>query len=145
MKNWLLITNAAALITFAFLPLRANSFVGFEPSQISSPEQQSADSPPIACNLFALDKAQRKRQEELWNRLIPARKGIRELTDGYAIGITSSAENLLATAELISLERACCPFFRFELEVRGNDELMWLKLTGGEGVKAFLKTALKER
>lgn len=41
------------------------------------------------------------------------------------------------------LERVCCSFFRFELKAGRQEEPVWLRITGGEGVKEFLKTQFK--
>jgi hypothetical protein len=100
---------------------------------------------PIACNVFGLNEQQRKRQQELRKQLFEAGQELRELPDGYAVGLPPTSENILAAAEFVTLERLCCPFFRFELAVRGNDEPIWLSLTGGKDVKAFLKAELLRR
>lgn len=36
------------------------------------------------------------------------------------------------------MERLCCPFLNFQLEVNGKHKDWWLSLTGPEGVKDFL-------
>jgi len=38
------------------------------------------------------------------------------------------------------LERKCCPFFDFELDLHGEDGGLWLILKGREGVKQFIQT-----
>ncbi|HEY9710052.1 MAG TPA: hypothetical protein V6D48_17730, partial [Oculatellaceae cyanobacterium] len=48
----------------------------------------------------------------------------------------------LAIAKFIENERLCCPFFRFGLDVEPNSGPLWLRLTGGEGVKEILQTTL---
>ena len=42
-------------------------------------------------------------------------------------------------AEWIALERKCCPFFRFRLDVKGKDDIVDLSLQGSEGVKKFIE------
>jgi hypothetical protein len=49
---------------------------------------------------------------------------------------------LLAAAEWIVLEHRCCPFLNFKLELT-NDSDVWLSLTGPDGVKAFLREAMR--
>ena len=100
---------------------------------------------PIACNLFGLTEQQRKRQQELREQLFEGDRDVRELSDGYAIGLPATAANILAAAEFVTLERLCCPFFRFELSVGGNSEPVWLRLTGGKDVKEFLKSELMRK
>jgi len=113
------------------------------PAQKGTPESKTMTDPPIACNLFGLTAAERLRQQELHKQLFSRAENIRELSNGYAVGLPGTKENILAVAEFISLERVCCSFFRFELEVGRQEEPVWLSITGGEGVKEFLKTQFK--
>jgi hypothetical protein len=45
-------------------------------------------------------------------------------------------------AEWIELERRCCPFLEFKIELPAAGASIVLHLSGGEGVKEFLSTAL---
>lgn len=112
-------------------------------AQQGKQESKSMTDPPIACNLLGLTAAERLRQKELHKQLFSRAESVRELPNGYAVGLPGSKENILAVAEFISLERMCCSFFVFELEVGRQDEPVWLSVTGGEGVKEFLKTQFK--
>lgn len=94
----------------------------------------------IACNLNALTAEQRKRHAELGKSLKESVKEIQELPDGYAFRLPDDTKTILATAEFITYEKLCCPFFKFNLEVESDSKSMWLKLTGGEGAKQLLKT-----
>lgn len=105
-------------------------------------ETKAMPNQPIACNLFGLTEQQRQRQQELRELLFESGQKVRELPDGYAIGLPATAANILAAAEFVTLERLCCPFFRFELAVGGEAEPLWLRLTGGNDVKEFLKSEL---
>ena len=42
-------------------------------------------------------------------------------------------------AEFIALERLCCPFLNFGLEIKAEGGPVWLRLSGREGVKAFIR------
>ncbi len=97
---------------------------------------------PIMCRLDALTAEERKRHLALGKRLQESREEIREIADGYAIRFPGDSKHLLDIAEFVSRERRCCPFFTFEIEAAGEDEPLWLKLKGGEGVKEFLKALL---
>jgi hypothetical protein len=98
--------------------------------------------PTIACSLNALDTIQRARQLEC-RRVIRAATGeTRELSDGYALQLGPDPEVFLKAAEWITLERRCCPFLNFKLELK-NDGDAWLWLTGPEGSKAFLDDAMR--
>ena len=50
----------------------------------------------------------------------------------------------MAIAKFIENERLCCPFFKFGLELGPENGPLWLRLSGGEGVKEILQTTLFE-
>ena len=66
-------------------------------------------------------------------------KEVQELPDGYAFRLPDDAKTIVNVAEFITYEKLCCPFFKFNLEVESSSKPVWLKLTGREGVKQFLK------
>jgi hypothetical protein len=45
----------------------------------------------------------------------------------------------MLVAEDLNIERLCCPFVHYELEIEPNGGPFWLHMTGGEGVKEFLQ------
>jgi hypothetical protein len=93
--------------------------------------------PPIACRANALDKTQRKRQEELLRLVRRSAQATQELPDGFAFRLASDPALFQQAAEWVSLERRCCPFVHFMLEWRGDDTI-WIAFKGGPGVKDFL-------
>ncbi|HXG67280.1 MAG TPA: hypothetical protein VNO70_19410 [Blastocatellia bacterium] len=95
---------------------------------------------PFACNLMALDAAQRQRHQEVAKQFRAAVQDVRELADGYAFRFPSETPTLLMVAEFVARERLCCPFFKFQIEVESAAAPLWLKITGREGVKEFLKS-----
>ena len=64
------------------------------------------------------------------------------MPDGYAFRFAASQPNLLLVSEFVSRERACCPFFTFELVAERNEGPLWLSLRGREGVKEFILAEL---
>ena len=46
---------------------------------------------------------------------------------------------MVKAAEFIALEKLCCPFLSFSLEVEAENGPVSLKLTGRDGVKAFVR------
>lgn len=93
---------------------------------------------PIACNLAAFTAPQRVHHAELLRRLGAKVLEMRELADGYAYRLAPEAGTFAELAEWIGLERACCPFLRFTIEVEPGGGPLWLRLTGGSGVKEFV-------
>ena len=71
-------------------------------------------------------------------RLFSSVQSKRELPDGYAFELPDESDVLLTVAGFISLERLCCPFLGFRLEVEREGGSVWLSLTGREGVKPFI-------
>ncbi len=112
-----------------------------EPEQRSLSEQPADSFSVVACDMTAIAPEQRAfhqaRAEHLW---FEAAQEIRELPDGYAFRFT--ADEYSTITEFIANERLCCPFFTFGLEVGSERGPIWLRLTGREGVKEFLRTEL---
>ena len=92
----------------------------------------------LVCKLDALTPAERARSATLLGELRAAMVERAELGDGWAFRLRDGA-SLAGVAEWIALERRCCPFFRFQLDVDGDAGPVWLRLTGA-GVKEFLAT-----
>lgn len=103
-------------------------------------EKQNENEIPFACSLTALSAAERAHHSDLSKELHRAVKDIRELNNGYAFQFSGEAKTISMVAEWISLERLCCPFFTFQLEVASESKPMWLRMTGRDGVKDFMRT-----
>lgn len=91
----------------------------------------------FACNMKALSTAERARYQEVTKTLLETAQEKRELPNGY--GFRLPAASLMSAAEWVSLERRCCPFFAFEIEQSRDEGAVWLRVTGSEGVKAFIR------
>jgi len=103
-------------------------------------ESQAAAEQPFFCNLAAMDAGQRKHHRELSERLRQSVTEVRELGDGYAFRFAAETERITLVAEWVTLERLCCPFFDFQLAVGSQDNWLWLRITGREGVKSFMQS-----
>lgn len=98
--------------------------------------------PVIACNLSAILDDQRALHLTTAEAVLRAAREVRELVDGFALGLPLDTAMIHQVAAYISNERLCCPFFTFGVDIPSGDSLMWLRLTGGEGVKDFLRAEL---
>ena len=94
---------------------------------------------PIACDMSAIEPGLRAQHVATGKQVLGAVSEIRELPDGYAFRLPADSETLLKAAEFISLERLCCPFLGFALVAEPEGGPAWLRLTGREGVKAFIR------
>lgn len=93
---------------------------------------------PIMCIPDAIPAAQRPRSEALWAYIKANAQVIRELDNGFAVQLPNDDEAITNAATFITLERLCCPFLEFGLEVSGPTQEVWLSFTGRAGVKDFL-------
>jgi len=66
---------------------------------------------------------------------------IDELDQGYAFRFGPDEYPLVV--DFVRNERLCCPFFHFEVEVQADHGPVWLRITGTEGVKAFILAELQ--
>jgi len=93
---------------------------------------------PFACDMTAIAPEQRGAHIVAIERLFRSVQDMRELPDGYAFELPNESDVLLTAAQFITLERLCCPFFGFGIEVEREGGSVWLSLTGREGVKPFI-------
>jgi hypothetical protein len=98
----------------------------------------------LACDLTAIPVDVREEHVITAPQLFAAAQEVQELSNGYAIRFMNEPGRFMAIAKFIENERLCCPFFNFGLELEPNNGPLWLKLTGGEGVKEILQTTLFE-
>jgi hypothetical protein len=127
-------------------------FVSLVASTSAVSAQTAAPPELLTCRLDALSPAQRARHQKLTTLLQRAIVQIRELPDGWQLGLDLSrlpadAQGdpvcVVEIAEWVDLEARCCPFLDFGLSVRGKGPgSVALALTGGPGVKEFVKMEL---
>jgi hypothetical protein len=101
-------------------------------------EREAEKVSPFACDMTAIEASQRGRHIATIDALFSNAGEIRELPNGYAFRLPNESDVLLKAAEFIALERLCCPFFGFAIEVEPEGGALWLSLTGREGVKPFI-------
>ena len=95
---------------------------------------------PFACNRMALDVAARQRHfEVLGPALRSMRRQVRELPDGFEFEFPTDQVSVQRVAEWSAGERLCCPFFDIEMRFPREGGGFWLRLTGREDVKQFIK------
>ena len=135
-----MILSAAGLTGFAPSEQKKTAKSQPQAEQKMPDEKQKEGEIPFACSLTALTAAERAHHSDLSKELHRAVKDIRELDNGYAFQFSGEAKTISMVAEWISLERLCCPLFTFQLEVASESKPMWLRMTGRDGVKDFMRT-----
>jgi hypothetical protein len=99
---------------------------------------------PFACDMMAIAADKRDEHIATIDKLFRAVEDIRELPNGYAFRLPNDRDVLLRAALFIDLERLCCPFFGFGVEVEREGGAVWLSLTGRDGVKPFIMAEIRE-
>ena len=95
---------------------------------------------PFACNRAALTAQQRKRHfDELSPALRARKQSIRELRDGFEFEFPHDTTTFQLVSEWVEGERLCCPFFDIDVHIEREGGKLWLRLTGREGVKQFIR------
>jgi hypothetical protein len=92
------------------------------------------------CNIKALTPAERARHKQLTEKLISVRKDVVETEKGYEFQYRPADVTLVELAEWVVAEGKCCPFFDFHIDLERAGALLCLRLTGEEGIKAFIRT-----
>ena len=96
---------------------------------------------PIACDMSAIP-AELRAEHTLSARALfqgRARKVISTETDEEGWRLAFEADAFEKLTRWIALERLCCPFLRFEVEVTPGAGALSLTLSGPAGTVAFLE------
>ena len=108
------------------------------------PERQAATvQSKFYCNIKALTPEERARHKQLSEKLMAARKEIVETDKGYEFQFSPSDVSLADLAQWVTAESKCCPFFDFHIDLEREGKLACLRLTGEEGIKAFIRAEFK--
>ena len=95
------------------------------------------------CNIKALTPEERARHKQLSEKLMAAQKEIVETQGGYEFQFSPADVSLAELAEWVAAESKCCPFFDFHIDLEHEGKLGCLRLTGEEGIKAFIRAEFK--
>jgi hypothetical protein len=140
MKLTIIILAVAAAGTgaFAFFRLGLKETISDQIINIAAAAQANS---PFACDIKALTPEQRRRHfEELGPKLMSLKKSVRELPDGYEFEFPADSDTFALVTEWSIQERACCPFFDIDIRLERDGGPLWLRLTGREGTKDFIKS-----
>ena len=101
------------------------------------------DQSPLACDMTAIPAEQRPvhlvQSRELFSQI----EETRELSNGYEFRFADEPNLLKRLANFVSLEKLCCPFLNFAIEIEAESGPVWLRLSGREGVKEFIKEEVR--
>jgi hypothetical protein len=94
---------------------------------------------PLACDMTAIAPDERPKHLATSRELFSRIEEFRELPNGYEFRLAEGPELITKLAEFVSLEKLCCPFLTFVIEIEAEGGPVWLRLTGRDGVKAFIR------
>jgi hypothetical protein len=92
------------------------------------------------CNIKALTAEERARHKIMTEKLMARRAEIVETEKGYEFQYSPTNVSVAEVADWVVLESKCCPFFDFHIDLENEGRLVCLRLTGREGIKAFIRT-----
>ena len=99
---------------------------------------------PFVCDMHAIAAAHRKQHIAAAIQVFRAVQTIQELPNGYAFRLPHETTLLMKTVEFMANERLCCPFLGLAVEIEPEGGPLWLRLTGRDGVKPFIKAEIGE-
>jgi len=105
----------------------------------TSEQQVLTSETSFYCNTKSLSILEWAHKRDISEKMKIARAERKELADGYAFRFRPEAVSLMELADWVSSEARCCPFFDMTIEVERDGGPLWLKLTGKEGVKQFIR------
>ena len=102
--------------------------------------QTAATQGNFYCNSKALQPAERAHHKQLTDKLMSLRKEAIETEKGYEFQFSPSQVSIAELADWVAAEGKCCPFFDFHIDLEREGTLLCLRLTGAEGIKAFIRS-----
>lgn len=94
---------------------------------------------PVACSLTAAELEVRGDENA---ELFAHARAVEELADGYRFAFPADDDSVPAVLRFILAERACCPFWTFELQFPSPHQVVWLAIRGNEEAKAIVRDGL---
>lgn len=99
--------------------------------------------PPIACDPHGIPAGKRERWLKAGTEIYNAVDLVKELPNGYSLRLPNDQATLILLAEYVSLDRLCCGFVNWNIEVERGGGPVWLHLTGGPGTKEYFRSGFE--
>ena len=135
-------TASAALAMLVAGGGAAGLFAQNSPALVNQEKQVATTQSKFYCNIKALTPEERARHKQLGEKLMAARKETVETEKGYEFQYSPADVSLAELADWVAAESKCCPFFDFHIDLEREGKLVCLRLTGEEGIKAFIRAEL---
>ncbi len=92
--------------------------------------------PPVACSLT--DPELRERLELLRSGLFAQTRSVREDTAGFTFTFDNTDSNAEALLNVVLLERQCCPFLHFNINITPRPEELAIHIGGTDEAHTFV-------
>lgn len=93
---------------------------------------------PVACVLTGKQLQQRRR--DYLDKIAGSLTDFKELESGFSYRFPLRETILQDLAEIVDLERKCCPFLSFKIILEAGNNFVSLELTGAKGTKETIKS-----
>jgi len=93
-------------------------------------------SQPIACSLTSPEL--RQRLDHLRTTLFAETRALQEDASGFTFRFENTDAHVDALMEVVRLERQCCPFLHFQIDIAPEPATLSLHLGGADGARAFI-------
>jgi arsenate reductase len=114
-----------------------------ESDELNTTIETEVAAPRFVRNLAAFDTEQKLHYTFLVDHLRRAMQAREDLPDGYAYILLADTSTCVQAMEFVTMERHCCPFLSFRLEIPSEDGPLTLSLIGPEGAKELLADFLQ--
>ena len=92
---------------------------------------------PVACALDDIEL--RRRRTDYLEKIGSSLIDFKETESGFSYRFPLNETILPDLAEIIELERKCCPFLNFKMILEAGNNFVSLELTGAKGTKETIK------
>jgi hypothetical protein len=130
---------AAGLLCFTSLAGAAMNVAAQDTQAARTEKQAMTTQSGFYCNIKALSASERARHKELTEKLMSSRTDTVEIEKGYEFQYSPAKVSVAEVAEWVVMESKCCSFFDFHIDSENEGQLVCLRLTGREGIKAFIR------
>jgi hypothetical protein len=103
----------------------------------------SSTEPVLACTPEAIPAHLRERWMATGTQVFAAIEEVQELADGYRCRLPGDTDTFGKLTDYVSLDRFCCPFVHWTIEIEPNRGPLWLTMKGTQDVKALIRQILE--
>ena len=141
MKKAVEVRSGLKAATIALALLQAGSTLA-EPvrAEKKGKEKQVETQTGFYCNIKALTPEERAHHKVNTEKLKAKRAQTVEIEKGYEFQYNPADVSVAEVADWVTLESKCCPFFDFHIDLENEGKLVCLRLTGRDGIKAFIRS-----